>query len=293
MVFVIYHDDWVIKMLHYSSDFILQNMFVQITYVAERKCTPDWKLQGKTIYDRHNLILVYDGEAKLTCNDRTYHVTKGNLIYYRPGDFRLGTTPPENLMKCFTVDFFYTHPVLSEYTWSLAGTPLPFSTVETIHDQFLYSRLSALFSTFVKTWFFSDYNRIIRAKAIFMDILSLLLHWKTNDNFNFDHIRKIEKLISFMSDNYCAKITLQELAKQIHISPTYLESIFKSITGKSPINYLISIRIQKAKELLLDGHKISEVASKVGFSDVFYFSKCFKKCEGVSPSHFLNFKNNI
>ena len=274
-------------MLEFSPEYILENMFPQITYAAERKCTPDWKLKGKTIYDRHNLILVYDGEAQLTCNHQTYTVKKGNLVYYRPGDYRVGYTAPENLMKCFTVDFFYTYPVFCDNKWTLSDAPLPFSTVETISDHFLYSRLFDLFSKFIKTWFFSDYNRIIRVKAIFMEILSLLVYWKTTDNFNYDHIRKIETLISFMSKHYCEKTTLRDLADIVDISPTYLETIFKKLTGKSPINYLINVRIQKAKELLRDGHAISEVASVVGFSDVFYFSKCFKKCEGIAPSHFL------
>lgn len=276
-------------MLNNSPEFILENMFLQITYVAERKCTPDWELKGKTIYDRHNLILIYDGEAALVCNDQSYKVSKGNIVYYRPGDYRVGTTSPNNLMKCFTVDFFYTYPIFNDNKWLLTDESLPFSTVETIDDHFLYSRISDLFSSIVKTWFFSDYNRIIRVKAIFMEILSLLLYWKTTDNFSYDHIRKIETLISFMSEHYCSKITLQDLADIINISPTYLENIFKKITGKSPINYLINIRIQKAKELLMDGHTISEVTSAVGFTDVFYFSKCFKKCEGMPPSRFSKF----
>jgi len=270
-----------------SPEYLLENMFLQITYAAERKCTPDWKLEGKTIYDRHNLILVYDGEAKLVCNKKSYNVKKGDLVYYRPEDYRLGSTSSQNLMKCFTVDFFYTHPIFSDNQWIQTDNPLPFCTVENISDHFLYSRIAELFSSFIKTWFFSDYNRMIRAKAIFMEILSLLLYWKTTTNFSYDHIRKIETLIHFMSKNYCGKITLKDLADKINISPTYLENIFKKITGKSPINYLIHLRIQKAKELLLDGHTISVVATKVGFSDVFYFSKCFKKCEGFAPSHFL------
>lgn len=270
-----------------SPENLLDNIFLQITYAAERKCTPDWKLKGNIIYDRHNLILVYDGEAKLTCNDQSYLISKGDLVYYRPGDYRLGTTFPNNLMKCFTVDFFYTYPILHSDKWTFRDELLPFSTVEKINDHFLYSRLLDLFSHFINTWFFSDYNKMNRAKSIFMEILSLLLHWKATTNFSYDHIRKVETIISYMSSHYASKITLQELADKSNISPTYLESIFKKLTGKSPINYLINLRIQKAKELLQDGHTVSAVAPKVGFNDVFYFSKCFKKCEGITPSHFL------
>ncbi|WP_421757430.1 helix-turn-helix transcriptional regulator [Clostridium beijerinckii] len=58
------------------------------------------------------------------------------------------------------------------------------------------------------------------------------------------------------------------------------------MTGKSPISYLIDIRIRKSKDLLKDGHTVSDVSYLVGFNDIFYFSKCFKKYVGVSPSQY-------
>ena len=267
---------------------MLENMFLQITYASERKCTPDWQFKGKSLYDRHNLILVYDGKAELICNKQKYHVKKGDLIYYRPGDYRYGTTPANNLMKCYTVDFFYTHPLLNNAIWSLQDITLPFSTFETITDHFFYSRIIYLFAEFLKIRSGSDYHRIIRAKALFLEILSLLIHWKQSTSFNFHHIRKIEILIKFMSIHYNEKLTLDELADKIHMSPTYMESTFKKITGKAPIQYLLNMRINKAKEFLLDGHSVSDTAQKVGFNDVFYFSKCFKKHEGIAPSKFLD-----
>ncbi|WP_428865174.1 helix-turn-helix domain-containing protein [Clostridium sediminicola] len=57
-----------------------------------------------------------------------------------------------------------------------------------------------------------------------------------------------------LSDNYAKPLTLSNLADSIKISPSYLGSIFKSVTGKSPITYLLEIRIHKAEELLKDGN---------------------------------------
>jgi hypothetical protein len=87
-----------------------ENIFAQITYVANRKCTSNWKFTGSPIYDKHNIILVYEGEATLTCNNNEFKVSKGSLIYYRPGDHRNGYTFQNNLMKCYTIDFLYTLP---------------------------------------------------------------------------------------------------------------------------------------------------------------------------------------
>ncbi|HBM81303.1 MAG TPA: AraC family transcriptional regulator, partial [Clostridiaceae bacterium] len=70
------------------------------------------------------------------------------------------------------------------------------------------------------------------------------------------------------------------------ISPSYLGSMFKNITGKSVISYLIDIRINKSKQFLRDGLSVSEASQKVGFHDIFYFSRIFKKRQGITPSEF-------
>jgi AraC-like DNA-binding protein len=124
-----------------------------------------------------------------------------------------------------------------------------------------------------------------------MEILNLLTQWQTG-NLVYSNVRKVEQVINYMTENYVKPITLSELAKHINISKSYLDSMFKSITGKSPINYLIDIRLHKAKGLLLDGHKVSDVAEEVGFNDLYYFSKCFKKYEGVSPKQFKHIAFN-
>lgn len=263
-----------------------ENIFSQITYVANRECTANWFFAGPSVYDKHNIILVYEGEAMLTCNNEEFKVSRGNLIYYKPGDYREGYTFADNLMKCYTIDFLYTLPYLEGNTWQLHDIQLPFPTVDKIEDKFLFSHLFELFSKFTKTWLYEKHNRVIQGRAIFSEILSLLLRKKIDRNFNYENIRKTEKVISYMTEHLTDKLNLQELSRVVNISPSYLESIFKNATGKSPISYLIDVRIGKSKDLLNDGYTVSEASSMVGFNDIFYFSKCFKKYVGISPSQY-------
>ncbi|MFA6507107.1 MAG: helix-turn-helix transcriptional regulator [Treponemataceae bacterium] len=260
-------------------------IFPLFTYVVNRKCSANWKLKGPTIYNRHNLILVYKGEAQVTCNDCTAHIKTGDLVYFKPGDYRKGHTFPDNLMECYAVDFLYTLPVFEQKRWTLHTLDLPFQFVESIDDSFLYSRLLELFSKFTKTFISQYNNKTSRGRAIFMEILYLLTQWKTG-NFVYDNVQKVELAISYMTENYTKSLTLGEIAENTKISPSYLGSLFKTITGKSPITYLIDIRLHNAKQLLLDGHAVSDVAEEVGFRSLFYFSKCFKKYENVSPTQF-------
>ncbi|MGE5612814.1 MAG: response regulator [Bacillota bacterium] len=97
---------------------------------------------------------------------------------------------------------------------------------------------------------------------------------QVNDNL-------VEKAKKIIESNFAGDISLEQVAKQVHLSPAYLSELFKRETGMSFIDYKTVIRIEHAKKLLmLPSANISEVSGKVGYSDPKYFSKLFKKITG-------------
>ncbi len=101
------------------------------------------------------------------------------------------------------------------------------------------------------------------------------------------HRKIIKDAITYIEKNYANQILLSDIAEVCGISPNYFCKIFKEETGKSFVDFLNELRINKAKELLLSTNlKSYEVAEKVGFSDYKYFSMIFKKYTGVSPRKF-------
>ncbi len=73
----------------------------------------------------------------------------------------------------------------------------------------------------------------------------------------------------------------------MYLSPVYISKIFKEKTGDSPINYLIRVRLSKAREMLTEGRgSIRSISAMVGYDDVYHFSKLFKKHYGVSPMYY-------
>ncbi|HEX2927529.1 MAG TPA: helix-turn-helix transcriptional regulator, partial [Ruminiclostridium sp.] len=106
---------------------------------------------------------------------------------------------------------------------------------------------------------------------------------------NYSTSLKVEKVIQHMYENMCSKITITELSEMVNLSPAYLSKAFRETTEYSVIEYFNKIKIDKAKELLIEGDKkVKQVAESVGFKDEFYFSRIFKKIEGVSPSEYCN-----
>ena len=97
----------------------------------------------------------------------------------------------------------------------------------------------------------------------------------------------IEKAVQFIDSHFSQPIDLNRVARQSGLSPFYFSRLFKSATGSSFKSYLNAKRIQAAKDLLDEtGKNISETCFAVGYNDVSYFSRVFRKVEGIAPSDY-------
>ncbi|MBD3244050.1 MAG: helix-turn-helix domain-containing protein [Chitinivibrionales bacterium] len=79
---------------------------------------------------------------------------------------------------------------------------------------------------------------------------------------------------------------ISDAMASIPLSTDHLRRLFKERVGQSPIEYLIELRLTRAKELLQMGFSVKETADKVGITDQYYFSRLFKRREGCSPSEY-------
>ena len=99
----------------------------------------------------------------------------------------------------------------------------------------------------------------------------------------------IAKAIEYLADNYQSKMSLSDLAKETHYSPYHFLRIFKRHTGRTPFEYLIDMKIEKAKDMLRNtDHTITHICDACGFSCLSYFSQAFKKKTGLTPTQFKN-----
>jgi two-component system response regulator YesN len=103
----------------------------------------------------------------------------------------------------------------------------------------------------------------------------------------------IEKAKAYIISNFNKQISLDDVSREVNISPYYFSKIFKEETGENFIDYLTNIRIDKAKELLANSDlSMKEICGKVGYSDPNYFSRSFKKNVGVTPTDFKEGKKD-
>lgn len=98
--------------------------------------------------------------------------------------------------------------------------------------------------------------------------------------------RQIDQAIRWISLQFHQQISIDQMAATLGYHRAHLSKAFKQRTGLSPKQYLLKMRMDKAKELLEGPLSIDQVASSVGFNDALYFSKQFRKYSGMPPSEY-------
>lgn len=99
--------------------------------------------------------------------------------------------------------------------------------------------------------------------------------------------RRIVQAKLFIDTHYARKIDLENIAGEAYFSKFHFIRAFKNIYRKTPHQYLISVRIDKAMELLKAGIPVSEVCYSVGFESLTSFSGLFRRMAGSTPSEYL------
>ena len=89
------------------------------------------------------------------------------------------------------------------------------------------------------------------------------------------------------------RLQVSEMAKLCGVSECYFRKLFKEYSGESPVDFRQRYRIEKAKQLLLsdEGFTIGEIAEELNFTDIYHFSKTFKKYTDISPRQFVSLRN--
>ncbi|MDN4592611.1 bifunctional transcriptional activator/DNA repair enzyme AdaA [Polycladomyces subterraneus] len=101
-----------------------------------------------------------------------------------------------------------------------------------------------------------------------------------------------------IEQHYTVALTLETIAKGVHVSPYHLHHVFKRIMNMTPVDYLLAKRLEEAKRWLSESNRsVTEIAVSVGFTNIGHFSTMFHKKTGMSPtmyrsSHFKQISND-
>lgn len=243
--------------------------FIRYFNVSTKSCIPIpthvipyWEL---TFVLKGNLIYTIDGTEYTVEKDDVLLVPSGSHRIRQPGtcadyiSFNFRIDPSIALPR----DVLYKKTLIREIKSIVAMFP-----IKRLKDEpFLYSM---------------DYEREKAANLlnyILFELLSVLKFQK-----NSPHVKKA---IGFISEHLFDPISLTDISRHIALSKEYTAALFKKELGKTVTEYINERKMLYAKEVIQSGNvSLSQLAEKLGYENYGYFSRVFKKCYRVSPSHY-------
>lgn len=219
------------------------------------------------------------GSSEISINGESFTIHEGDFLLLPPN------TP--YLISFGESDRYWAH-------FKVLDTELLFSQLNFNKDQYIYSigkhhSISTAYKNIIsETLSFRPYSNEL-CSCYLTQILSLVSRYTAEQRMSSDNeqSKPVEAIINYINKNYNKPITIEELANIVGYAPRYIFKFFRKVTSVTPVKYINLVRIQKAKELILStSYKMNEIAEKVGFSDVYYFSRVFKAIEGKSPMQF-------
>ncbi len=242
-------------------------------------------------------IVLYctDGEINMTVDGKEYHLDIGDILiipkksFYRPlkgGLCRYYFFHMEAVHAC-CIETLPTRATVIPHAELIDGFGFTYDQHRSLIDVPLYTKNV---SVDIRNLF--TRASLLKPESCFFDKLlmdnllrELIICLGKNNTPHSS--KKLDSIANYIAAHYTEPLTLTVLAKHFKLSPSYIARMFRNELGIKPSAYIHQVKIAAAKALLLESDmSINEISEKLGYSDIYYFSKVFKRLIGSSPLQF-------
>lgn len=240
---------------------------------------PTWRPKGRLDYQ---LLYIASGRAHFLMDGKDEIVTEGHMVLYRPGEPQKYVYYCQDHTEVYWVHFTGScvEDILRSYGFSDALKVIYCGSGWEYQNYFLNMIQELQMCN-------DDYEEMLE-----MQLRQLLIkihrYLSTEKKLNSSLIaEEIKIATAYFSEKYNQNISIEEYAASRHMSTCWFIRNFKQYIGSTPMQYILSIRISNAMNLLENTeYNITEISSIVGYDNPLYFSRIFKKQKGVSPSDY-------
>ena len=261
-----------------------------ITYEQRSPISPRYSMQPHW-HTHYEILRILSGTFHLTLGNKQRILEAGDCVFITGGALH-GGIPYDCTYECIVFDFQrllkeshadagMIHAILTQKI-----TIFPYITDYSPDILPLVTKIGHALSV-------GQAGCELAAQGYFYLLISLFLQLHLYEESNGDtvsgsHLTPLKNVLTYIAGNYSEHITLDALARIAGMNPRYFCRYFKSITERTPIDYLNYYRIECACELLSTRDiSIRDAAISCGFNDESYFIKTFHKYKGTTPKQFL------
>ncbi len=224
--------------------------------------------------DDYYLMYVIDGQLSVYINGSEHIAKKGNAVIFPPKyAYKYSGNPPAH--------YLYAH-----FTGSYADgflTECGFDNLPRIINNEYNAEMQNKFNKLIDTFIFSEPLSILRCATILQEIILDIVQTESDKSNN----SPLEASLKHIHTCFANKIDIPYLAEMERLSNSRYIAVFKKLMGKSPNEYIIDLRLQLAKSLLVNTNmSIRQISERIGYTDQYFFSRLFKKHLGLSPQEY-------
>lgn len=275
--------------------------FAKLLHCTFRNLNPSFPHARKThVHDLYHVILVTSGKGTFVIGKKHYAVEAGHLFLTSPGEWHsFGNAPGETAEYCeatfefrdrarrlLTIPF---HAMLSAWTGKRCQPVLRATLGADVHG-LIMSEIERM----VRLGFSEQADVELFLNESLSRILLLLYAHVFRERPPESTGDPLQAVQEFIHLHFAEHHSLAKLSKLIGFTPNYLSRRFKVRYGTTPITYQHRLRMQAAANLLLTTERpIKTIAGEVGFADIYFFSRMFKKYKGAPPGAFRKMAQNV
>ncbi len=255
-------------------------------------CAPDWQLLERT-RAHYQIWLITDGWARLTVGSQRFDLSKGAALLIPPNVPHRGVHDPARPLRCFVLHG-HIRVLGATVPDALAALPPVVYPPSEVWQQLL-AHAAAICRELAE----HRPGHALLANSHLGHLIGLL--WReAAERGALDPAGaapagpdgRLLSVLAFIAAHYHERLTLGDLARTAGFSRAHFSTTFRRATGLAPFEFLRRYRLQRAKELLDDERlSIGAIAAAVGMPDPFYFSRVFKRTEGLSPRQYRQAKH--
>ena len=220
---------------------------------------------------RHSdcFVFVLSGEAHYEFAEKRFSVGKGDVFYLPKGGCYSITITGHPYTFIYT-DFLFEHPEGMQPEADLfRGGP-------------------SLEHTFVKLlnlWRLGDFSDKLRCRALLYEIYAAVVKTAALAELTTEHTDRLDRVMTYLHDHYTdPELTVEQLAQLYRTSTVHFRRTFARLYHTSPMKYITTLRLSKARELLLNTDlPVGEISRQCGYTSPYYFDRVFKQEFGTQP----------
>lgn len=232
-------------------------------------------------HDDYLMIYCLDGEGKLTINNQIHTVKAGDITCLPKGvshAYKASEATPWTI--------YWVH-----FSGDKSEDFIDYLAINSNNYVFplgIHSRLTSDFESLLECRQYSyNINAFVHTASLLRQILTHIAQLQPLAKQQAAHNFDLERVHSLMQARVHEQLELEALAETVSLSKFHFIKKYKELTGTTPINHFIHLKVERACHLLdVTTKSINEISFAVGYEDAYYFSRIFKKIMGISPSQY-------